>query len=215
MEKIVPAILSNDPTEAKELVYACEGVVERVLIDIVDGKYVDNKTVDPSVFNDLDIAVKPGFQLMVEEPINWVEKCVRANADRIIGHIRMMDSQEKFVGKVQEVGRKVGLAVDLEMDYRIIEEVVLPSLDVVLVMSIPAGFGGQKFDSRALEKIKKLSNLREGDTRPFKIMVDGGITLENVKSVFDVGADEVSIGRRLFKGNLKDNFNEFLKRINS
>lgn len=215
MEKIVPAILSSDPSGAKELISLCEGVVERVQIDIIDGKFADNKTVDPSVLNDLDTKLKLDFHLMVEEPINWVEKCVRGGADRIIGQVEKMDSQEKFAGKVQDVGRKVALAIDLDTDERIIEENILSTLDAVLVMGVPAGFGGQEFNPKVLEKIEKLSKMKQEDDTPFQIIVDGGITLENVKDIFDAGADEVSIGRRLFKGNLKDNTHEFLKRINS
>ena len=77
MLEIIPSILTNNPEEAKELIARCEGVVERVSIDIIDGKFAENKTIDPSIFIDVDTDLKIDYQLMVNEPVNWVERCVR------------------------------------------------------------------------------------------------------------------------------------------
>jgi pentose-5-phosphate-3-epimerase len=87
MVEIVPAILTNDPSELRRLVALCEGVVDRVSIDIIDGKFAANKTIDPSALSEIETSLKIDFQLMVEEPVNWVERCVRGGADRIIGHV--------------------------------------------------------------------------------------------------------------------------------
>ncbi len=73
MVEIIPSILTNDPEEAKELVARCEDVVERVSIDIIDGKFAKNKTIDPSAIADIDTTLKIDYQLMVYEPINWIE----------------------------------------------------------------------------------------------------------------------------------------------
>ncbi len=209
MIKIIPSILTNNPEEAREMLSRCEGVVERVSIDIIDGKFAENKTIDPSVFTDIDTNLKLDFHLMVVEPVNWIERCVRAGADRIIGQIEQMEDQVEFVGKVQETGLYIGLGVDLTTPIENLDATILTSLDVVLVMSVAAGFGGQEFDSEALDKIKKLDEIRARDDTPFEIQDDGGVTLETVYNVHKIGADEVSIGRRIFEGNLAKNLEKF------
>lgn len=210
MIEIIPSILTNDPKELEEKLKRCEGV-ERVQIDIVDGIFAKNKTIDPSALADLELEPKLDFHLMVKEPVNWVEKCVGGGADRIIGHIEHMRDQIEFVGKVQEVGASIGLAVDLETDIGKLDPVILTNLDVVLVMSVKAGFGGQKFDERALDKIKRLDEIRSRDDTPFRICVDGGVTMENIGRIRKEGVDEVAIGWRIFKGNLKENIKMFQK----
>src|SRR3990172_6389776 len=160
MIEMIPSILTSDPEEARELIARCEGLVDRISIDIIDGKYASNKTIDPSVFEKIDTSLLLDFQLMVDEPVNWVERCVRGQADRIIGHVEKMSDQIEFVGKVQESGLYVGLALDLDTPVSEIDPVILTNLDVILVMSVKAGFGGQKFDRRALQKIKELDEIR-------------------------------------------------------
>lgn len=209
MVDIIPSILTNDPQELKELISRCEGVVERVSIDIIDGKFADNKTIEPSVLEDINTNLKIDFQLMVMEPINWIERCIRGEADRIIGHVEHMSDQMAFLGKVQEVGAHVGLALDLTTPVEKIDSTVLTNLDVVLVMSVPAGFGGQPFHKEVLDKIKQLDELRAHDATPYKIQDDGGITFESIYNVQRSGADEVSIGRKIFEGDLRVNLANF------
>jgi ribulose-phosphate 3-epimerase len=209
MLEIIPSILTNDPNELKEKLERCEGLVDRVHIDIIDGIFAKNKTIDPSALSDLETELKLDFHLMVKEPVNWVEKCVRGGADRIIGQIEYMRDQVEFVGKVQEVGASIGLAVDLKTDIGKLDPVILTNLDVVWVMSVAAGFGGQKFDERALNKIKRLDEIRARDDTPYRICDDGGITLDRIDDARRAGVDEVAIGRRIFKGNLKGNIKMF------
>jgi len=209
MIEIIPSILTNDPEELRELLDRCEGVVDRVSIDIIDGKFANNKTIEPDILFDVDTNLKIDFQLMVIEPIKWVEKCVRGQADRIIGHIEHMQSQLDFVGKVQEVGAGVGLALDLPTPVSDFDTTILTNLDVVLVMSVPAGFGGETFDKKVLTKINELDEIRARDNSPYKIQDDGGVTLEKIDDVHFTGADEVSIGRRLFNGDLESNIKKF------
>ncbi len=203
MVNVIPSILTADPKELFDLLGQSEGVVERVSLDIIDGKFANNKTVEPDILSNLETNLKIDYQLMTEEPINWVEACVRGQADRIIGHVEKMTDQLAFIGKVQEVGVKVGLALDLATPVAKIDPVVLNNLDVVLVMSVPAGFTGQEFDKRALAKIAQLDEIRARDDTPFLIHDDGGVTLDKIYNVHKVGADEVSIGKRIFESNLQ------------
>ena len=211
MLKITPSILTNDPQEFKKMINMVEDATDRVQIDVIDGKFVDNKTVDPSILNVIETNLKIDFQLMTKEPIKWVEKCFRAQADRIIGHIEMMTDQGEFVKKVQSLGCKVGLGVDIDTPIEQINPVLLSDVDVVLLMSYKAGFGGQEFNKEVIKKIERLDSIRVRDDTPFKIHVDGGINKDTIRGVAKAGADEVSVGRLLFNGKIEDNINELIR----
>lgn len=218
MIQIIPAVLTNDSDKLKEMFARLEnvcstspGLIDRVQIDIIDGVYADNKTVEPDVLVDIDTNFKLDFHLMVKEPVNWVEKCVNAGANRIIGQIEMMSDQVEFVGKVQEVGALIGLAIDLDTPTSKLDPVILNNLDVVLVMSVRAGFGGQEFDPSIFEKLDKLDEIRVRDDTPFRICVDGGIAPGNIRDLKRGLVDEVAMGRRLFKGSIDDNIKRYQK----
>lgn len=211
MVKVIPAILSSNPLEVEALLRRAEEIVDRVQIDIIDGQFAQNKTIDPSVLDNFDTDLLLDFHLMTKEPIDWVERAVRAGADRIIGQVEQMGSQVDFVGKVSEVGLSVGLAIDLETPISALDPTILNNLDVVLVMAVKAGFGGQKFEPRALEKIEKLEEIKVRDDNPFKICVDGGETPDTIDDTRIAGADEVVIGRSLFAGDLAANIDRFIK----
>lgn len=205
MVDVIPAILTNNAQEVRDKVALCDGVVSRVQIDIIDGVFADNKTIDPSLITNLDAFIGLDFHLMVKEPINWVEKSANAGADRIIGEIEMMESQKEFVEKVQLTNLRVGLAIDLDTPVSALDALILNNLDVVLVMAVKAGWGGQEFNPKVLEKIKELDEIRIRDKTPFKICVDGGETESTISKTHFAGADEVVIGARIFSGNLKEN----------
>ena len=220
--KIIPSILTNNSTEAKALLSRCEDVVDRVSIDIIDGKFADNKTIDLLALQGIETNLKLDFQLMVIDPVNWVKKCTQAGAhlrsktsvrraNTIIGHIEHMTDQVEFISRVQEEGIKVGLGLDLVTPVSDLNETIINNLDMVLLMSVPAGFGGQKFSYQVIKKIKLLSNTRKKNKQKFKIHVDGGVTSDNIKDIATAGADEVSVGRSLFKGDLRENINKFNK----
>ena len=211
MLKITPSILTNDPQEFKKMINMAEGSTDRVQIDVIDGKFVDNKTVDPSILNVIETNLKIDFQLMTKEPIKWVEKCFRAQADRIIGHIEMMSDQSDFIEKVQSLGCKVGLGVDIDTPIEQIDPVLFSDTDVILLMSYKAGFGGQEFDPRVIKKIERLDSIRVRDDTPFKIHVDGGINKDTIRSVAKAGADEVSVGKLLFNGKIGDNISKLVR----
>ena len=211
MVEIIPAILTNDIREIEEKFKRAESLAQRVQIDVLDGQFVANRTVDPSFVGNIETDLSLDFHLMTKEPVDWVERAVRGGADRIIGQIEQMANQVEFVGKVAEVGLSVGLALDLDSEVSELDPTILNNLDVVLVMSVKAGFGGQKFDPRAIKKVKELDEIRVRDDTPFKICVDGGITKENIKEVTKAGADEVAIGRRIFEGDLAQNLESFRK----
>jgi len=209
MLEVIPTILTSDPQEFKQLINQAEEVVDRVQVDVIDGQFADNRTVDPSVLETIETNLKLDFHLMTKEPADWVERTIRAMADRVIGQIEMMESQVEFVEKVIEKGALAGLAVDLKTPIFEIDPEVLPKLDVILLMAVPAGFGGQKFDKKVIEKIELLDKARKKEKLNFKICIDGGVTMNVVKSLVKAGVDEVSVGKLLYKGNLKENIEKF------
>ncbi|KKU10176.1 MAG: Ribulose-phosphate 3-epimerase [Candidatus Woesebacteria bacterium GW2011_GWB1_45_5] len=217
MVEVIPAILTDNITDLETKLGSIDEAADlganlhRVQIDVIDGEFTENKTVDPALLSSLETNLSLDFHLMVKEPVKWVEKCANAAADRIIGQIEMMSSQIDFVGKVQETGLYVGLAVDLETPISKLDPVVLTNVDVILLMAVKAGRGGQKFDPRVLDKIKELDKVRVRDATPFKICVDGGETEEVIDDTHFAGADEVVVGKRLFTGNLGENIERMQK----
>lgn len=209
MVEIIPAILTTDINEVREKLARAEGKCRRVQIDIIDGVFVQNRTVDPSVLEMVETDLALDFHLMTKEPALWVERAVRGGADRVIGQIEKMASQVDFVGKVQSVGLSVGLALDIETPVSDLDPTILGSLDVVLLMAYPAGFGGQPFDARVLTKIDVLNEMRARDDTPFRICVDGGETTSTIDDTHLAGADEVVIGKRIFDGDLARNIKLF------
>ncbi len=209
MVEIIPAILTADIREVEEKLKRSEGIVRRVQIDIIDGVFAQNRTIEPSALEAIETDLSLDFHLMTKEPVDWVEKAARGGADRIIGQVEMMGSQVEFVGKVSEIGLSVGLAIDLNTEIETLDPVVLTNLDVVLVMAVKAGWGGQKFDRSVLDKVKRLDEIRVHDKSPFRLCVDGGETLETIEATHFAGADEVAIGQRIFAGDLAKNIEAF------
>lgn len=220
MIEIIPSLLTNDPKELEEKIRALESIAKRVegselcrriQVDIVDGVFADNRTVSPDVVGRIETSLLVDFHLMTKEPMDWIERCVSGQAERIIGQVEQMSSQRDFVGRVVEMGTKVGLALDLDTTVEALDEAVLTDLDVVLLMSVKAGYGGQEFDSGAIEKVGKLKELRFSVNASFRICVDGGINESNIEQVVGVGADEVCIGQHLFAEDIAEHIERLRK----
>lgn len=209
MVEIIPSILTKDINEARLMIKRCDGITQRVQIDIVDGIFANNVTVKPWELKNLDVFLGLDFHLMVNEPIDWVDKCMGVGADRIIGQIEMMSSQTEFVKKLEEKNLRLGLAIDLDTPVSKIDSSLFEKLDVILVMSVAAGFGGQKFEMKVLDKINDLNEIRIKNKTPFRICVDGGETEDVIDDSVLEGADEVVIGRRLFNGDIASNIKKF------
>jgi ribulose-phosphate 3-epimerase len=205
---IIPSPFTNDPEELRGFIKESENILTIFQVDINDGTFLGNKSILPEAVGDITTNLSFDFHLMVKEPINWVEKCVRAGGDRIIGHIEHMSDQGAFVGKCQEAGVKIGLALNIDTSCSEIDPSLLTDLDVILLMSYQAGKGGQVFDNRVIEKMKYFSEIKRKDSTPFSICSDGGIRPETIKLARDAGADEVTVGKWLFEGDIRDNINK-------
>lgn len=215
MIDIIPAILTNDPVELEKKIKLLEGVVDKVQVDIVDGVFADNKTIELEALAEVETGLLVDIHLMTNDPASWVEKSMRVMPDRLIGQIEKMASQEDFVfGPAAMSGIKMGLALDLETPVSALDRIIsLPSLDVVLVMAVKAGFGGQTFQASALEKVKELGRIRSKENLLFKICVDGGVGVQNIRHIAEAGADEVVVGKSLFEGDIASNLNKLLEAL--
>jgi ribulose-phosphate 3-epimerase len=209
MVEIIPSILTNDAQLAIDMLKQAEGVAKRVQIDIIDGVFADNKTIDPIVLQDIETTINLDYHLMVKEPINWIEKSIHAGGERIIGHVEMMSDPEAFIFKIHAAGRVPGLGIDLDTPLIEVDEHLLAEIGVVIVMSSKAGFGGQEFQQSVLEKIATLHEIRAKNGYQFKICDDGGVTLNWADDVRRKGTDEIAIGNRIFNGNLAENMKQF------
>lgn len=219
MLTIIPAILTDDPKELEEKIQEVELAfppigtnLPRIQIDIIDGIFAYNKTVSLEDLAKIDNCSNLDIHLMVKEPIDWVDDCVKAKADRVIGQVEMMSNQRAFVDKVKGNNMSVGLAVDLETPVTSIDQSLLGDLDVILIMSVKAGFGGQRFQEEIASKVAWAEDEQYANSYKYKICLDGGINESNIAKISYMGADEVAIGHSLWVGDLKENL-EALKNV--
>lgn len=214
MTELIPGILTDDPKKLSDLLEKAGELANRVQIDIIDGHFADNKTIDPSLLAEAETSLKIDFHLMVEEPAKWLAKCSNALGERVFGQIEIMEDQVDFIKKAQEWGMSAGLAVDLDTEIEAVELDALLMVDSILLMAVPAGFGGQEFDPATYDKIKRLKGIQLREKVDFNIAVDGGVTPEILKKLIDLGVDEVVVGQRILKGDSKmvSNYLELLNK---
>jgi ribulose-phosphate 3-epimerase len=202
---IVPTILVSTQEEWQERVQRIRGFSDRVQIDVIDGKFAANKTVDFSQMTGVE-GLKLDLQLMVEEPIDWVEKCRKLGASLVIGHVEKMADQKQFVELVKMGNMRVGLGLDLDTDLSALDSRMVGRIDHVLLMSVKAGFSGQLFQEKVLPKIEAA---RQMVGSQIEISVDGGINATNVSRIARVGADVAYVGSALWEAqNLQERFEE-------
>ena len=208
--KISPSILSADFSKLGSEIQDLEKAkADLIHIDVMDGHFVPNITIGPEVINKLRKYTSLPFDvhLMISPVHNFIKKFSDAGANIITIHPEATDDLAESIKKIKSYNKKAGVSLNPETS---IEKVlpVLNLIDLVLVMSVNPGFGGQKFMSETLEKVKILR--KEIDTKKFKaqIEIDGGINFENSKTAIQAGVDILVSGTTIFKengGDLKKN----------
>lgn len=188
-QAIIPGILEKDWTEIEKKINIIRTFSDRIHVDFVDGKLFPNLTfLDPAPFAKYAGELYLEAHLMVEEPINYLERFSIAGFKKFIGHIEKMSSQEEFVAKGELLG-EVGLALDLPTPIESIK-IPLDDLDFVLLMTIHAGFSGQEFVQSSLAKIKDLrSKTLQQVQGKLPIEVDGGINDQTLVVCKEAGAN--------------------------
>ena len=200
MPSISPSILSVEPAKIAGVVKKLEGKSESVHIDVMDGKFVPNNTLDrmnPQLVRGISgVKIVKNVHLMVEDHLHWSEKFCEAGADEVAFHYET-GKVDEGITLIKGHGVKVGIAIKPKTQPREIAS-FFPKLDFVLVMSVEPGFGGQAFMPESLSKI---SWLRENYSREYggKIWVDGGVNDETGVECARAGADFLVAGNALFK----------------
>ena len=210
--QISPSILSADfsqlGTEIKRLE---EGGADMVHVDVMDGHFVPNLTIGPPVIKALrkHCSLKFDVHLMISPVHKYIDAYADAGADIITIHPEATDDLEDSIKKIREKNKQVGVSLNPKSEIELILD-LLDKIDLVLIMSVNPGFGGQKFMPEVLDKIKDLKKIREQEKINFDIEIDGGINFDNCKSVIDAGANILVSGTTVFKsnnGDIKKNIN--------
>jgi ribulose-phosphate 3-epimerase len=209
--RLAPSILSADFARLGESVAAIRNA-DYVHVDVMDGTFVPNISFGAAVMRSVRGVTEQTFDvhLMVEEPIRYLSDFAEAGADLITVHAEACRHLDRTIQAIHALGCKASVALNPATSPECVRY-VLDQLDMVLVMSVNPGFGGQKFLPSALPKIAALSDMiqQQGLTGKIDIEVDGGVNLDNVQSVLDAGANVIVAGSAVYTGDIDANIASF------
>ena len=200
MFKLAPSILSADFSKLGEHVSLIEkGGADIIHVDVMDGHFVPNISFGAAVMKSLNGKTDLGYDvhLMIENPDKYLEDFVTEKTEYITVHQEACVHLHRTIQHIKSLGIKAGVSINPATPVGVLED-ILADVDLVLVMSVNPGFGGQKFIPRALDKIKALDKLRKEQGLDFIIEVDGGVTLANAAEIADAGADMLVAGSAVF-----------------
>ena len=204
--QISPSILSADfsqlGTEIKRLE---EGGADMIHVDVMDGHFVPNLTIGPPVIKALrkHCSLKFDVHLMISPVHKYIKAYADAGADIITIHPEATQNLEESIKMIKDLKKKVGVSLNPGSKIELITE-YLDKIDLVLIMSVNPGFGGQKFMPEVLDKIKQLKKIQQEKNFTFDIEIDGGINFENSKIAISAGANILVSGTTIFKSNNGD-----------
>ena len=208
--QISPSILSADFSQlGNEIKRLCSAGADMIHVDVMDGHFVPNLTIGPPVIEALkkNSSIPFDVHLMITPVHKYIESYANAGADIITIHPEATDDIKESFKKIKTLKKKVGVSLNPETKVEIIEK-NLDQIDLILIMSVNPGFGGQKFMPEVLNKIRKLVEIRNKRKLNFEIEIDGGINFENAKDAISAGANILVSGTTIFKsnnGNIKKN----------
>ena len=210
--QISPSILSADFSQlGAEIKRLEDGGADMIHVDVMDGHFVPNLTIGPPVIKALKkhSSLQFDVHLMISPVHKYIEAYANAGADIITIHPEATNNLKESIFKIKDLNKKVGVSLNPESKIDLIKN-LLDQIDLVLIMSVNPGFGGQKFIPEVLEKIKELKKIKIEKNINFDIEIDGGINFDNCQAAIEAGANILVSGTTVFKsnnGDIKKNIN--------
>ena len=210
--QISPSILSADFSQlGAEIKRLEDGGADMIHVDVMDGHFVPNLTIGPPVIKALKkhCSLQFDVHLMISPVHKYIEAYANAGADIITIHPEATNNLKESIFKIKDLNKKVGVSLNPESKIDLIKN-LLDQIDLVLIMSVNPGFGGQKFMPEVLEKIKELKKIQTRKNINFDIEIDGGINFDNCQAAIEAGANILVSGTTVFKsnnGDIKKNIN--------
>ncbi|MCJ7748166.1 MAG: ribulose-phosphate 3-epimerase [Desulfobacterales bacterium] len=201
MKKIAPSILSADFSRLGEEVWAVErGGADLIHVDVMDGHFVPNITIGPIVVTGLKklTSLPLDVHLMIESPERYIEAFAQAGSTWITIHAEVCPHLKRMIKKIRRLNVRPGVVLNPPTSLKILHP-ILDEIDLVLLMSVNPGLGGQSFIPSTLKKIERLRKIIDQNHYPLEIEVDGGIKVENIREVSRAGGDIFVLGTGIFK----------------
>ena len=213
MLKLAPSILAADfKNLGQQVAEVSEAGAQYIHLDVMDGAFVPSISFGMPVIASLRSCSDRVFDvhMMVEEPGRYINDIKEAGADLICVHAEACTHLDRTINQIKEAGLKAGVALNPATSLSVLD-FILPEVDMVLIMSVNPGFGGQKFIPYTLDKVRALRRICKERNLETDIQVDGGVTCDNVRELIEAGANVFVAGSAVFKGNAAENTKAFLK----
>ena len=215
MNILSPSILSADFAKLGEQIQATdEAGAQYVHIDVMDGLFVPSISYGMPVIQSIRKVTDKVFDvhLMIEKPERYIDEFVKCGADMITFHVEATEKSAEIIDAIHEKGIRAGISIKPNTPVEVLRP-YLDKVDMILVMTVEPGFGGQAYIDFCTDKVRAVRKMVEESGRSIDIQVDGGINKENIGTVLEAGANVVVAGSAVFKGNIAENVKYFLEKM--